>query len=257
LVRSYSLDEFRPEILDAMFRICVVENSERQQTDASSGAAADMDSSSSKYRERPCIYPADPYRSVDDASFGYSTQNPRQFARYGYEPAYRPQQEQTQTQGKATDLRSLYEEQQRSLPPRAPTSRASISGPSSRYYTSPSGGSGGGSSSNPLHGVDIAAKFAEFKAKHLNNRDLAKVFSRRPKESAEEPLGMREAMVDAAEDEVDPDGAGAARGSVSGGGGGGSGGGTLKYMSSVLRSKFQAAMHPPSGEKDKGPGASP
>jgi hypothetical protein len=226
-LRSYSVDDFRPEVLDAMFRIHILENS--------SGAKAvtneDPLGAAGKYRTRPCIYPADPYRSVDDASYGYSSQRPMQFAQNKlpqYRPANWPANENAAT---------------------GRTGTAAGTGERSTFSNGTSGGSAAPrTSTNPLHGVDIAAKFAEFKAKHLNNRDL---FPRK-KEDEEFSAGMREALVDA-EDDPDLDGGrpSTSRGSISGAS---SSSAALKYMSNMIRSKFNSAMNPESAEKaGKGP----
>ena len=120
------------------------------------------------------------------------------------------------------------------------------------------GGSGGGSS-NPLHGVDIAAKFAEFKAKHLNNRDVTTMFKRKKvgEEEGDEGLGegdppeMRAALVNPDEDYADADHA-TSRGSMSGAGSAaGSSSAALKYVSNMFRSKFNgsdSAEKPPAGK---------
>jgi hypothetical protein len=223
--RSYSLDDFRPEVLDAMFRIHILEG-----CGAKFAASEDPQSAAGKYRTRPCIYPADPYRSVDDASYGYSTQRPMQFAQ-NKQPQYRP----------------AHDPHPSAAPHRSGTNAAAAGGERSTF--SSGGSSAPRTSANPLHGVDIAAKFAEFKAKHLNNRDL---FPRK-KEEDDFTSGMREALVEA---EDDPDLEGSSRPSTSRASisGASSSSAALKYMSNMIRSKFNAAVNPDSAEKTgKGP----
>jgi hypothetical protein len=307
--RSYSIDDFRREIMDSMFLIRLVEG----LGGPDSGAATQLDrpvSTSYKFRDRPCIYPADPYLAVDDASYGYSSQRPMQFAQTGsgsgkgYSRYSSPQSSPTPPRPDARRPTLVYEaddggpESERSpgptsappvraLPPRAPQPAPLLTGPSSGYYTntntSNSGNPGSGgrtgtgnNTSNPLHGVDIAAKFAEFKARHLQSRrgqgqrqeqgqghGQGQGHAAGEEEEGGDPHSgaMREALLGPEDDAaaLDPDSVGSAsRGSTSGytgagtaTGNGGRSAAALKYMSSMIRSKIQSAMSPDSADKDK------
>ena len=249
--RSFSISDFRSEVLEAAFKIHIVCSTKRSAADMMSKGAESNVSGGCAYRVRPCIYPADPYRSVDDTSFGYSTERPLQFAQPSSLEQY---------------TRTLQQQQQQHTQPQ---------------HGHRAAGTAGGS--NPLHGVDIAAKFAEFKSRHLHNRDIATVFMRKTPQrdgasasaagsggsrsgrtegtavavevDREDVAAMRDALIHAEDDGADMDGSnhGASssghRTSLSGPPAG-SGSGALKYMSNIIRSKFHKDTPAPGSASD-------
>lgn len=256
-LRSYSMTDFRKEVLDAMFRIHLLEPSVR----------GSLQQQQSGRPRRDTVHGTGAALESYSSSSGGGSGN--------------------------TDTSDGQQQQQR------PQKRPSFFGDNSK---------GSGSSSyNNNNRVDIAAKFAEFKAKHLNNRDLAQVFKGRVAfantagagQSAGQSVGqavgksaphsrrssndstvssaaaddeddvadddeagvscMRDALIDAEDDPTElqqhqqgqlqqayqhqqqqqQDGSGATgRGSIGGASGPSSSAAALKYMSTMFRNKF-------------------
>lgn len=225
-LRSYSIGDFRPEVLDAMFRIHLLEPSVRGTANEGAGRQGAQGSGAMGARNTSGKG-SNKQRASDDSDF---------------------------TRGPLRHTKSAYQQR-----------------PSLFSSTQSSNSSGGGSAGSSLHGVDIAAKFAEFKAKHLNNRDIAQVFKIRPQgpssqgqqpprshdaTNMEDDLGvssMRDALIDAEDDPTEQsyqDNNATSRGSVSGPS---SSAAALKYMSNMWRSKFGSSAGTDGDKGGRGP----